>query len=55
MRHFFITFFTFLFVTITSAQKPTIEWADIPAGSFLMGSPADEQGRFSDETQHKVT
>jgi formylglycine-generating enzyme required for sulfatase activity len=27
----------------------------IPAGSFLMGSPADEVGRFNNEAQHKVT
>ncbi len=27
----------------------------IPAGNFTMGSPSDEQGRDSDERQHKVT
>ncbi|MCX7001877.1 MAG: formylglycine-generating enzyme family protein [bacterium] len=27
----------------------------IPAGSFVMGSPAGELGRWSDETQHNVT
>jgi sulfatase modifying factor 1 len=27
----------------------------IPAGTFLMGSPQTEKGRFGDETQHKVT
>ncbi len=27
----------------------------IPAGTFTMGSPAGELGRFDDETQHKVT
>jgi hypothetical protein len=27
----------------------------IPAGTFTMGSPEDEPGRFSDETQHQVT
>ena len=27
----------------------------IPAGSFMMGSPESEEGRFDDETQHKVT
>jgi formylglycine-generating enzyme required for sulfatase activity len=27
----------------------------IPAGSFMMGSPESENGRLTDETQHKVT
>ena len=27
----------------------------VPAGSFAMGSPANEPGRQSDETQHRVT
>ena len=27
----------------------------IPAGTFTMGSPADEPGRDNDETQHQVT
>ena len=31
-------------------------WVDIPGGSFLMGSPPGEQGRFDQEgPQHKVT
>jgi formylglycine-generating enzyme required for sulfatase activity len=29
--------------------------AYIPAGDFLMGSPASEVGRFDSETQHRVT
>ncbi len=29
--------------------------AYIPAGTFEMGSPASEDGRFDNETQHKVT
>jgi len=28
---------------------------EIPAGTFLMGSPEDEEGRQNDEHQHKVT
>lgn len=32
-----------------------IEWADIPAGTFIMGSPTSEVDRSDDETQHKVT
>lgn len=31
------------------------EWATICAGSFTMGSPNDETGRFERETQHEVT
>ncbi|MBF0379328.1 MAG: DUF1566 domain-containing protein [Desulfamplus sp.] len=27
----------------------------IPAGTFTMGSPSDELGRYDDETQHQVT
>ena len=33
----------------------TIEWADIPAGTFTMGSPTNEIDRSDDETQHEVT
>ncbi len=32
-----------------------MEFARIPAGSFVMGSPEDEEGRRDDETQHEVT
>ena len=27
----------------------------IPAGTFTMGSPADEPGRVAEEVQHEVT
>ena len=33
----------------------TLEMVLIPAGKFKMGSPASEQGRSGDETQHEVT
>ncbi|TVR48034.1 MAG: hypothetical protein EA402_00810 [Planctomycetota bacterium] len=51
----------------TMGQDEFGHWADlqvgevtqrmryIPPGTFLMGSPADEAGRKSDETQHEVT
>ena len=38
-----------------SNERPEIEFADIPAGTFIMGSPADEMGRNDDETPHQVT
>jgi formylglycine-generating enzyme required for sulfatase activity len=33
----------------------TTEWVTIKAGTFKMGSPADEPGRFDIEPQHDVT
>jgi formylglycine-generating enzyme required for sulfatase activity len=38
-----------------SINKPTIEFVDIPGGTFMMGSPVTEQGRKDDEVQHNVT
>ncbi len=35
-------------------NKPDIEFVDIPAGTFIMGSPVTEPGRNEDEIQHKV-
>lgn len=37
------------------ALKPVIEWVEIPAGTFMMGSPESEIGRYPDETQHEVS
>jgi len=48
-------FIAMLITTTVSSQKPTIEWANIPAGTFTMGSPATEVSRKNDETQHQVT
>jgi formylglycine-generating enzyme len=39
------------FVTNSIGMK----FAWIPAGTFMMGSPENEEGRRKDETQHKVT
>jgi formylglycine-generating enzyme required for sulfatase activity len=39
----------------SSINKPIIEFADIPGGTFVMGSPVTEQGRNEDELQHQVT
>lgn len=38
-----------------STIKPNIEFVDIPAGTFMMGSPVTEPGRKDDEIQHQVT
>jgi formylglycine-generating enzyme required for sulfatase activity len=38
-----------------SKKKPTIEFVNIPAGTFIMGSPDDEDGREDDEIQHEVS
>lgn len=39
----------------SSLNKPNIEFVDIPGGTFIMGSPDDEEGRKNDEIRHEVT
>jgi sulfatase modifying factor 1 len=46
---------TILLTAVFCQTKPTIEWADIPAGTFTMGSPISEVNRQKDEIEHKVT
>jgi formylglycine-generating enzyme required for sulfatase activity len=36
------------------AMEQTMMFVTVPGGCFLMGTPADEKGRFNHETQHKV-
>ena len=43
------------FATDNELKQPIIEWVDIPEGTFTMGSPAEEELRCKDKTQHKVT
>ena len=40
---------------VPSFTKPTILWANISAGNFTMGSPANELYRDDNESQHRVT
>jgi sulfatase modifying factor 1 len=54
-ENLFILAFICFGLYATPQSKPTIEWADIPAGTFTMGSPIDEEGRNSNETPHQVT
>ena len=42
-------------MTITLPGGATMEFCWCPAGSFLMGSPASDDPRNEDETQHRVT
>ena len=37
------------------STNPTIKWVAIPAGTFMMGSPADEVDRDYEESQHEVS
>jgi len=41
--------------TIYKRNSVEIEFVDIPAGTFTMGSPSNEADRESDEQQHQVT
>jgi len=40
---------------VDPSQKCIIEWANIPAGTFMMGSPTSEANRDINETQHQVS
>jgi formylglycine-generating enzyme required for sulfatase activity len=41
--------------TIILDEAADMTFSFIPPGTFLMGSPPDEEGRTEDETQHRVT
>jgi formylglycine-generating enzyme required for sulfatase activity len=58
LKSLIIIMVTLLIATTVSAQKPYIEWANSPAGTFTMGSPTTEVNRESyetNETPHQVT
>lgn len=42
-------------ISQTPVLKIPIEWVEIPAGTFKMGSPKGEVDREKDEVQHNVT
>lgn len=46
--------FSIPFAKTESVKRPTIEWSEIPEGTFIMGSPISEAERKDVETQHKV-
>jgi formylglycine-generating enzyme required for sulfatase activity len=54
-KSFLILAFMNLWLFAVTQTKPAIEWVEIPAGTFIMGSPTKEVGRSSDETEHEVT
>jgi len=56
MRNILLFLLFIIFGLFATAQtKPVIEWVDIPAGAFLMGSPQSEFDRSEYEIQHEVT
>ncbi|MBO7524585.1 MAG: formylglycine-generating enzyme family protein, partial [Verrucomicrobia bacterium] len=42
-------------MTIPLSADVSLDMVWIEPGTFMMGSPEDESGRYSDETQHQVT
>jgi formylglycine-generating enzyme required for sulfatase activity len=50
-----MTLATLLLSRDACAQKPAIEWVDIPAGTFTMGNPKSEVHGADDAPQHQVT
>jgi formylglycine-generating enzyme required for sulfatase activity len=47
--------FCCLVLNLPAQKRPMIEWVNIPAGTFTMGSPPSEVNRKADEIQHQVT
>jgi formylglycine-generating enzyme required for sulfatase activity len=57
MKNSIVLLFILMFQVslVFSQTKPTIEFVEIPAGTFTMGSPTTEVDRYADEVQHQVT
>lgn len=60
MKNFYIKIIAVIFplfclLSILKAQtRPDVLWVDIPSGSFEMGSPLTEIGRYENESLHDV-
>jgi sulfatase modifying factor 1 len=55
-RLFTIAVMWYFVVSLSSQTKPNIEWTDVPAGTFTMGSPVSEVNRDNNnENQFEVT
>lgn len=56
MSAFFVLLVTFFYSSIVIAQqRPAIEWVELPASTYQMGSDNDEKLRHDDEKDHTVT
>ncbi len=56
MRNIFLSLMLVSIVLFANAQtRPVIEWVEIPAGTFMMGSPKSEFDRNEYEIQHQVS
>lgn len=54
-KFLFIQLLIILSFVVRAQTKPTIEWVDIPAGTFTMGSPDTEFDRNGLEYEHQIT
>ena len=55
IKIFIAIFIALVFMQNAFSQKPKIEWVEISAGTFMMGSPITEKGRGYNEEQHQTT
>jgi formylglycine-generating enzyme len=54
-RYWMVFIFISLWIFANAQPKPEIEWTNIPAGKFTMGSDETEAGRNNNENKHNVT
>ena len=53
--NFTVNLHNILFEYTLEGDLSDMEFVPIPGGSFLMGSPSNESGRYDNEKQHRVT